>query len=92
MEFKLDQILQASWIQIWKDLGLKQEVPRVDIGIFQLKISNFKDSWTWYLSLKWKKKTLKKLKKDLEAHIKVHEKYLAKVAGGGGGGGAEKEG
>ena len=67
---RLDQLLPVSWTLILKKQELRLEVLRVDIGLFQLRISSFKDLWTWFSNLKWRKMILKRKFWNMFSYLK----------------------
>lgn len=67
---RLDQLLPVSWTPIWKNQELRLEVLKVDIGLFQLRISSFKDLWTWFSNPKWRKMILKKKFWNMFSYLK----------------------
>ena len=67
---RLDQLLPVSWTPIWKNQELRLEVLKVDIGLFQLRISSFKDLWTWFSNPKWRKMILKRKFWNMFSYLK----------------------
>ena len=67
---RLDQLLPVSWTLILKNQELRLEVLKVDIGLFQLRISSFKDLWTWFSNPKWRKMILKRKFWNMFSYLK----------------------
>jgi hypothetical protein len=67
---RLDQLLPVSWTLILKNQELRLEVLKVDIGLFQLRISSFKDLWIWFSNPKWRKMILKRKFWNMFSYLK----------------------